>query len=205
MYKTLVHYAVTVNQREALLAGAKQCLAQKGYGKTTARDITEASGANLGSIGYHFGSKDRLLNTAAVELTSEWGDAVEAAAREASGQNPAERLANLVFVLASRIPGAWHLQSAGLQALAHAEFDDDLRRQMTATLVAARCELAALVLGRNDVTPGSDEEQGVGFVVYSVVTGLVAQALVDPTTIESPDTVRRAVLALLGGKDYGKG
>lgn len=182
-----------MNQREALLAGAKQCLAEKGYGRTTARDIAAASGANLGSIGYHFGSKDRLMNTAALELSSEWGDAIKTAARAAPGDTPVDRLADLVAELAKRVPEAWHLQSAGLQALAQAEFDDELHAQLAMTLTGARCELAAVVLGRETVEPGSEEERGVGFLVYSIVTGLVAQALVDPRTIEDPEVIRRAV------------
>lgn len=43
--------------------------------RTTARDIVKASGANLASIGYHYGSKDALLTQAFIELISDWGDA----------------------------------------------------------------------------------------------------------------------------------
>ena len=50
-----------MGHREKLLAGAKRCLYERGYGRTTTRDIVEASGANLASIGYHFGSKEALL------------------------------------------------------------------------------------------------------------------------------------------------
>src|SRR5690606_38768776 len=51
-----------MGQRQDLLAGAKRCIAEKGYSRTTARDIPAASGANLAAIGYHFGSKEALLN-----------------------------------------------------------------------------------------------------------------------------------------------
>lgn len=189
-------YTSGMNQRDALLAGAKQCLAQKGYGRTTARDIAAASGANLGSIGYHFGSKDRLMNAAALELTSEWGDTIEAAARLAPEGTPAQRLTDLVVELARQVPVSWNLQSAGLQSLAQAEFDEDLRAQIAAALTGARCELAAVVLDRDRVEPGSPEERGVGFVVYSMVLGLVAQAVVDPDTIAEPEVIRRAFASL---------
>ncbi|MGW4249734.1 helix-turn-helix domain-containing protein [Nocardia sp. NPDC004722] len=39
--------------REDLLAAAKQCLATRGYARTTVRDIVAASGANLAAINYH--------------------------------------------------------------------------------------------------------------------------------------------------------
>ena len=50
-----------MGHREELLDGAAQCLYDKGFGRTTARDVVAASGTNLASIGYHFGSKDALL------------------------------------------------------------------------------------------------------------------------------------------------
>lgn len=63
-----------MGHREDLLEGAKKCLVEKGFVRTTARDIVNASGANLASIGYHYGSKDALLTQAYVELAQEWGD-----------------------------------------------------------------------------------------------------------------------------------
>src|SRR5690606_12239336 len=45
--------------------------------RTKARDVVEASGTNLASIGYHFGSLDNLLGAALVELQSRWGDRME--------------------------------------------------------------------------------------------------------------------------------
>src|SRR6185295_1229331 len=51
-----------MGHREDLLAGAVRCLREKGYAHTTARDIVAASGTNLASIGYHYGSTRALLN-----------------------------------------------------------------------------------------------------------------------------------------------
>ena len=57
-----------MGHREDLLDGAKKCLYKLGYARTTARDIVEASGTNLGSIGYHYGSKEELLDVALIEI-----------------------------------------------------------------------------------------------------------------------------------------
>ncbi|WP_063760902.1 TetR/AcrR family transcriptional regulator [Streptomyces rimosus] len=62
-----------MGHREDLLDGAKRCLLDKGYARTTARDIVAASGANLASIGCHYGSKDVLMRQALVETVAEWG------------------------------------------------------------------------------------------------------------------------------------
>src|SRR6266568_5162808 len=68
-----------MGNREDLLAGAKRCLIEKGYAHTTARDIATASGVSLAAIGYHYGSKDTLMNQALFEAISEWGDELQAA------------------------------------------------------------------------------------------------------------------------------
>src|SRR3979411_357983 len=68
-----------MSHREDLLAGAVRCLREKGYARTTARDIVAASGTNLASIGYHYGSKEALLNQALAQAVGGWGEVLEAA------------------------------------------------------------------------------------------------------------------------------
>ncbi|MBO0840218.1 MAG: TetR family transcriptional regulator, partial [Sciscionella sp.] len=71
-----------MGNREDLLAGAKKCLLDKGYARTTARDIAAAAGTSLAAIGYHFRTKDALLNEAVLDLTgTEFGNAFEKALR----------------------------------------------------------------------------------------------------------------------------
>lgn len=62
-----------MGHREDLLEGAKRCLLEKGFLRTTARDIVKESGTNLASIGYHYGSKDALLAQAYVALVETTG------------------------------------------------------------------------------------------------------------------------------------
>jgi AcrR family transcriptional regulator len=63
-----------MGHREDLLDGAKRCLLEKGFVRTTARDIVRESGTNLASIGYHYGSKDALLAEAYVDLIANLGE-----------------------------------------------------------------------------------------------------------------------------------
>ena len=65
-----------MGHKEDLLVGAKRALFEKGYARTTARDIVALSGTNLGSIGYHYGSTDALMTAAMISAMEEWGDAV---------------------------------------------------------------------------------------------------------------------------------
>ena len=62
-----------MSHREDLLAGAVLCLREKGYARTTARDIVAASGTNLASIGYHYGSTEALLNAAVLRTMEDFG------------------------------------------------------------------------------------------------------------------------------------
>ena len=62
-----------MGHREDLLAGAVRCLREKGYAHTTARDIVAASGTNLASIGYHYGSTRALLNAAVLTAMDDFG------------------------------------------------------------------------------------------------------------------------------------
>lgn len=62
-----------MGNRADLLAGAKKCLYEKGYARTTARDIATAAGVSLAAIGYHYGTKEALLNQAVREALAEWG------------------------------------------------------------------------------------------------------------------------------------
>jgi AcrR family transcriptional regulator len=80
-----------MGHREGLLDGAVRCLREKGYARTTARDIVAASGTNLASIGYHYGSTQALLNAAVVKSLDDFGAEMARAAVAAPGGTTLER------------------------------------------------------------------------------------------------------------------
>ena len=63
-----------MGNREVLLAAAKRCIYEKGYARTTARDVTSAAGVSLAAIGYHFGSLEALMSAALIEAIEDWSD-----------------------------------------------------------------------------------------------------------------------------------
>ncbi|MEY8039201.1 TetR/AcrR family transcriptional regulator [Saccharopolyspora cebuensis] len=180
-----------MSQREDLLAGAKRCLTEKGYGRTTARDIAAASGTHLGAIGYHFGSKDNLMNTAVLEATSEWGDRMEAAVRAAQAGDPARRLEVFLTELFAAVHQERDLLVASIQAYSQAHFDESIRTRIAAGFAEARTALAAMVLGAAEVDEATADE--LGSLVYALVTGYLVQSLADPDFSPPPD---RLVTAL---------
>lgn len=176
-----------MSQREDLLAGAKKCLVEKGYSKTTARDIAAASGAHLASIGYHFGSKDRLMNTVVIEATSEWGDILEDALRKSTSTNPDDRLQVLVSTMLATLPRQHELLVASVQAMAQAQFDDDIRAAYKEGLREARRELAALVLGVEADEVDPDTAAGLGSIINNMINGYMLQYLVEPESLPTSD------------------
>src|SRR3954467_2057695 len=79
-----------MGHRDDLLVAARHCLETKGYARTTARDLVAESGTNLASIGYHFGSKEALLNEAIGDAFEERTDQVVAMSLEGRESDPLE-------------------------------------------------------------------------------------------------------------------
>ncbi|MFE3458924.1 TetR/AcrR family transcriptional regulator [Nocardiopsis aegyptia] len=187
-----------MSQREDLLEGAKKCLVEKGYSRTTARDIAAASGAHLASIGYHFGSKDNLMNIAVIEASSDWGDAFEAAVHGAGGRTPHERFRHLLQSVFASIPDQTPLLVASSQALAQVPFDTEVREQLRVAHARARSALAALVLGVPEDDVDAATASGLGSVVYGLVSGYVMQAVVAPDSLPTADRAAAAIMTLAG-------
>src|SRR5438477_2256597 len=85
--------ASELGNREKLLRAAVACLRDKGYARTTARDLVAASGTNLASIGYHFGSKEALLNEAIGQAFGEWTEHLIEVSVRAAANDPLEQAA----------------------------------------------------------------------------------------------------------------
>src|SRR5918998_1617864 len=60
------------SNRANLIEGTLRCLERLPPERITARAIAEESGANLASIAYHFGSKDKLVTEAAITGLDRW-------------------------------------------------------------------------------------------------------------------------------------
>lgn len=185
-----------MGQRDDLLAGARMCLAEKGLGRTTARDIAAASGANLASIGYHFGSKDNLMNIAVLDAVSELGDAVEAAVRSADGDSPAERMQVALDELHSMLVQQRGLMVASVHAYSQALFSDEVRRSMVDGIARARTDLAAMVLGVSPDELDPETAQRLGSAVHNLVIGITFQYLLDPESLPSGEEFVSALQVL---------
>ena len=173
---------MTVGNREALLAGAKRCLIEKGYARTTARDIAAASGVSLAAIGYHFGSKEALMNQAIYEFVGEWGDEVERAL-SAEGALDAEPLKRFESIMGRTIEsfngparGMW---AAQMELLSPMEHNEELRAFLAKVQRVAAGGLAELFLG---IDPARDPEAArtAGSVLHALFIGIIVKWFMDP-------------------------
>jgi AcrR family transcriptional regulator len=149
--------------REELLEGAIRCIHEKGYARTTARDVVTASGTNLASIGYHYGSKEALLRAAIFESFRRWYMPLIEAMEERD-------LGDIVRELLAGLGEHRWLLVAHLEAVAEAPRDEELRLFIAGRYGDFRDALAARLGGGMDA-----EEQAVR--IMALLDGTIVQWL----------------------------
>ncbi|MEU5207840.1 helix-turn-helix domain-containing protein [Streptomyces sp. NPDC020742] len=158
-----------MGNREDLLAGARQCLIERGWARTTVRDIAAAAGVSHAAIGYHFGSRDALLTQALVAAVDELGDELAGAADE----EPERRWQALIDSFSTH-RALWVAQ---LEAAVQAERSPEVREH--------------LAKGQREGREGLG-----GSVPLALLTGLMLQWLVDPEHAPSGAEVAAELRAL---------
>ncbi len=180
--------ATTTTHKENLLEGALQCLQERGYARTTARDIVAASGANLGAIGYHYGSTERLLNEALLAGFERWFEELAAAASEAVRE--AEPLVAIARALPLTFERNRPMARAFVEAVAQAESSEEVRAGLVDCYARGRQLLAGLLAPDS---PPSRELTLVASFLLAVFDGFLIQWLLDPE--QAPDAEAMAALA----------
>ncbi|WP_225799273.1 TetR/AcrR family transcriptional regulator [Streptomyces sp. NK15101] len=190
-----------MGHKEDLLEGAKRCLLEKGYGRTTARDIVAASGTNLASIGYHYGSKDALLQQAFLTLTEEWGERVSLPdGEEGAAPLPADPYERFRAVWAQLIGAAeasrpvWKLQT---EVVTRLDDDEKLREAIKEPQREGRLGIAEGMLGI-DSTVEPEKARVAGLLLQALATGVMIQWMVDPDTAPSADDLTEGLKVLMG-------
>jgi AcrR family transcriptional regulator len=187
------------SNREQLLRGAVTCLHEKGYARTTARDIAAASGANLASIGYHFGSKENLMNEAVAHTCEEWTEAIGAATFSEPDVPPLERVARSWQAMIGAFEERRTELVSFVEAMAQAERSDELRERMAALYRRLRDAVAEMVrnsLGDQAELSGADARVVASYLI-AVCDGLVLQWLLDPEDTPDADQLIAALGAAL--------
>lgn len=171
-----------VGHREDLLAAARRLLEDKGYAHITTRELVAASGTNLASIGYHFGSKAGLLNEAIGAALEEWTEQIARLAMADPSASPVERGHVTWAAWLGGLPGKRKLLLSYVEALAQAERTPQLREQFAELYRRCRSRVAGLVADSlGDGTSADDPRcQALASFVVAVCDGLAVQWLLDP-------------------------
>ncbi|TCC53133.1 TetR/AcrR family transcriptional regulator [Kribbella capetownensis] len=185
-----------MGNREALIEGAKTCLLEKGYSRTTARDIATAAGVSLAAIGYHFGSKEALLNEAMREaLIGEWAAEVGGAmaAREAGGGSRERFVATWRQVVESlsnpRLRALWTTQ---FEVLSLGASNPELVAELSKMQGEAREGLAQM-FGTVDADGDPETAQAVGSFLQALMLGVVALHLFDADSAPTGQELARSI------------
>ncbi|UAK33518.1 TetR/AcrR family transcriptional regulator [Nocardia asteroides] len=180
--------------REDLLAAAKRCLAERGYARTTVREIVAASGSNLAAINYHFGTRDKLLNQAMIESSAEAVQRIAAALPRDDSDTPAARLEAFWRELIASFTADRPLWSANIEGMAQALHSPQVRAELAVAQERARESIWQLF----GPTRGAEADRAVGAVLHALIGGLMAQWLVDPEHAPSPDDLIAGLRTLAG-------
>jgi AcrR family transcriptional regulator len=176
-----------MGNREDLLTGAMQCLYEKGYARTTARDIAKAANVSLAAIGYHYGTKDDLLNAALREALSNWGDDLGKALATSPEAPPAERFEETWNQVLRSFAANHRLWAVQFELLAYLDQKPELKAAFAKANKEAHQALAAL-FGVPDPTAGA--------IFQALIAGLAAQWLVAPESPPSGKEIRKAIQAI---------
>lgn len=179
------------SNRQALIEGALSCLENTPSSQITARQIAAAAKANLGSIGYHFGSTDGLLAHAMAEGFRRWLHELAAEMGDLAKLSPPERIQSASELATVSVVRHEGLVRAFLAAVARAPHDAELRATLVQSYKESRVEVASL-LGL-----GGDEGAINGaLLMLATFDGLLIQAVLNPDEQITLDDLNQGLLRL---------
>lgn len=186
-----------MGNREALLAGAKDCLVRLGYARTTARDIAEAAGTSLAAIAYHFDGKDNLMAAAMVEALE---DGVGTTVDDALAATPedaerAEQFRTAFAQIMAGIPVNRDAALAGVENFAQIDRVPAVHESLVRRLRELNSRIAAEFAERNDGV-GDENARNVALFYQVLLHGLTVCWLIDPDQTPSPEQMLDAMRTL---------
>ncbi|MEW1635015.1 helix-turn-helix domain-containing protein [Streptomyces sp. NPDC093801] len=167
-----------MGNREDLLAGARRCLEEKGYLRTTVRDIASAAQVSMAAIGYHFGSREVLLNQALFAAMEEW--AAGAGRLVGQGDTREARYADTWDRKIRDFGEMRWLWTASVEAFVHAQSSPELLAILAEGQRRNRRMVAAALRGVPEDAVTEEEVRSLGSLHIALLSGVMVQVLTDP-------------------------
>ncbi len=183
-----------------LIEGTLDCLRRLGLRGTTSRAIAAASGANLGAITYHFGSKDELLAQALLRTIRSWIEPALAVLRQ--DMDPALRLMAAIDQLRTTFGQAREMLPVYLEALLAASRSETLQRGVQEIMTEVRTFLSAQLVEQKDAgyLPGWVDPDSMAALLVATADGLGLHAVLDPESVDIDQVGSQAVQLLLASR-----
>jgi AcrR family transcriptional regulator len=187
-----------MGHREALLRGAQRCLIEIGYARTTARDIVAASGANLASIVYHYGSKEALLNEALIAAVESQGEQLgRALAAIDPTTGPMERFEQAWTLVIDNFHQNRQVWLGSFEVFAQVDRAPAVRQALAETIQQGRDGLARLFHPEAGQMDEADR-LALGSFFQALMTGVMTQWLVDPDRAPTGTMLTEALRVVQG-------
>jgi AcrR family transcriptional regulator len=183
--------------RTRLLQAARILLREREYANITARDLVAASNTNLGSIGYHFGSKEALLNEAIGLALEDWAEAIGSAIRGEERAGLPALMASSLRVVLDEYDSIRPYYLAFIEALARSARSPKLREQLAAHYNRQRDRVADWIAESLTDTLEHDEARHLASLLIGTADGMLIQSF-----IEAKDTPSSGELATATAKAF---
>ncbi|MGP3974185.1 TetR/AcrR family transcriptional regulator [Streptomyces sp. 8N114] len=185
-----------MGNREDLLAGAKRCLREKGYDRTSVRDIATAAGVSTAAIGYHYGSRETLLTQALYELLDEWGDSLGRALAPEGGHDAAAGFARMWESLVEQFRTHPDLWTATVELFLQAQRQPDIRPRLADGVSQGWRGMAAILQSTPEEAVSDHSARTLGMIQAALMSGVMFQSLSDPANAPTADEVLEGIREL---------
>jgi AcrR family transcriptional regulator len=192
-----------MGHREDLLEGAKRCLLEKGFVRTTARDIVKESGTNLASIGYHYGSKDALLVQAYVSLIEGMGDRFDpgwgAGGETVTPAGSLERFQEVWGNIIRSFPESRAVWLLSLELILRGDSIPEVRKLLAQAQEEGRSGIVPLFNGIPEADLDKETVDTEGRFYQTLLQGIMVQWVFDPDTATDAEQLTEGLRRVIAG------
>jgi AcrR family transcriptional regulator len=173
------------SHRTRLLEAAGRLLRERDYGNITARDLVDASDTNLGSIGYHFGSKEALLNEAIGLALEEWAETIGRAIEADASSGLLPWMMSSLGVVLDQYDAIRPYYRAFIEALARSARAPALRRQLAEHYERQRERIAAWIVEAVGEALEPSQARHIASLMLGTADGMLIQSFIDAEQVPS--------------------
>ncbi|HTZ64810.1 MAG TPA: TetR/AcrR family transcriptional regulator [Solirubrobacteraceae bacterium] len=173
------------SHRTRLLEAAGRLLRERDYGSITARDLVDASDTNLGSIGYHFGSKEALLNEAIGLALEEWAETIGRAIEADASSGLLPWMMSSLGVVLDQYDAIRPYYRAFIEALARSARAPALRRQLAEHYERQRERIAAWIVEAVGEALEPSQARHIASLMLGTADGMLIQSFIDAEQVPS--------------------